>query len=159
MEGQNSQGGEGFEDVADFAVVAGGGLFVGGQQGGDGFEVAADFGVAVGVRFEVARGGDEEPAFGKGDAEGLGHAFLRREFAAGGGEGDGERARYGILAKADETRLAVAADDIGGFVRAAELGPKPEGAPPCVAGTLGDAWVPDMALLFAALSATAPVWR
>ncbi|MBQ7252770.1 MAG: chemotaxis protein CheW [Kiritimatiellae bacterium] len=74
-----------------------------------------------------------------------------------GGGGDGPPPEYGILAKAGETRLAVAADGLGGFVRAAEPGPKPEGAPPYVAGTLGDAWVPDMALLFAALSSSAPV--
>jgi chemotaxis-related protein WspD len=65
--------------------------------------------------------------------------------------------RCELLAKAGETRLAVAADGLGGFVRAAELGPKPAGAPPYVAGTLGEAWVPDMALLFAALSSSAPV--
>lgn len=64
--------------------------------------------------------------------------------------------RCELLAKAGETRLAVAADGLGGFVRAAELGPRPEGAPPYVAGTLGDAWVPDMGLLFAVLSSSAP---
>lgn len=75
----------------------------------------------------------------------------------GGGGGDGAPPRYAILAQAGDTRLAVAADDIGEFVRAAALDPRPAGAPPYVAGTLGGAWVPDMGLFLAALASANPV--
>lgn len=61
--------------------------------------------------------------------------------------------RYEVLVGTGETRLAIAADDIGGFVRAAELGGKPEGSPPYVIGSLDGAAVPDVALLVAACTA------
>jgi len=66
------------------------------------------------------------------------------------GEGEG---KYEILAGTGEARVAIAADGIGEFVRAADLGPKPAGSPPYVVAALGDAAVPDVALLVAACAA------